>query len=216
MDRLADLRELAGTVADDEEPEEQNKDEVTVQVDGDKQADEEPSPFMSDFFDLVKRIIEDISTINQQIDILAVKHEQVIAEANSNKANEINKQLHEHMDNISAIANRIRRDLKAIEQENKRLGNQKTNVFEDGTVSTELRIRQSQHSTLSRKFVEVMTRYNDVQAQNKQKYSEAVRRLCYVCDPTMSEESVQVVLEHGTAGVFSGLRVRQKGARGER
>ena len=41
----------------------------------------------------------------------------------------------------------------AMEADNKRA--QEDGVYEDGSVDTDLRIRQSQHATLSRKFVKV-------------------------------------------------------------
>eukprot|EP01147_Barroeca_monosierra_P005462 gene5462-7164_t len=201
MDRLEDLQKLAKNASETDEDESQSN-EVSVKIE-ESSSDE---LFMSEFFDQIKQIMKNISSIDEEINIIAEKHEQVIAEANSQRATEINKELHTHMDTISGIASRVRRDLKAIEQENKRLLKDGAYVFADGTISTELRIRQSQHSTLSRRFVAIMTRYNDVQARNKAKYSEAVRRLCYVCDPDMSEETVQTVIDNGTEGVFSGLR----------
>ena len=41
-----------------------------------------------------------------------------------------------------------------MESENKKA--LEDGIFDDGTMSTDLRIRQSQHSTLSRKFVKVI------------------------------------------------------------
>jgi t-SNARE complex subunit (syntaxin) len=57
---------------------------------------------------------------------------------------------------------------------------EKSGVYKDGTVATDLRIRKSQHSQLTKAFVKIMTRYNDVQAENKKKYTESVRRQCQV------------------------------------
>lgn len=65
-----------------------------------------------------------------------------------------------------------------MEKENKTA--EREGVFEDGTVATDLRIRKSQHSQLTKAFVRVMSRYNDVQAENKKKYAESVRRQCQV------------------------------------
>lgn len=57
---------------------------------------------------------------------------------------------------------------------------EKDGVYKDGTVATDLRIRKSHHSQLTKAFVKIMTRYNDVQADNKKKYMESVRRQCQV------------------------------------
>lgn len=63
--------------------------------------------------------------------------------------------------------------------------------------SADIRIRESQHSTLSRKFVAVMTRYNDIQTKNKQAYRDNIRRQCQIVDPNIDEATVDRVVETG-------------------
>jgi t-SNARE complex subunit (syntaxin) len=176
---------------------------VTVQIE--EPAAEEPEPFMSDFFARVKRIRDNISQIEDTIERVAQLHKDLLVEVIKDKADRINTELRDGMNKISKTANSVRRDLKAMEQENKQA--QQTGVYEDGSVDTDLRIRQSQHATRSRKFVKVMTRYNDVQAENKRKYAESVKRQCRVVDPNITDETVEHVIEHGTEGLFTGKRL---------
>lgn len=57
-----------------------------------------------------------------------------------------------------------------------------------------------------------MTRYNDIQAANKRKYRESVKRQCQIVDPNISDDVVDQVLDNGTEGLFTGKRVRRRGA----
>ena len=95
-----------------------------------------------------------------------------------------NKGLEELMEEISRIGNSLRGKLKQMDRDNKKAEQ------ENKAGSADLRIRKSQHSTLSRKFVAVMTSYNDVQADNKNKYREAIKRQCKIVDPTIAEDQI--------------------------
>ncbi|QQP34855.1 Uncharacterized protein FKW44_022895 [Caligus rogercresseyi] len=66
------------------------------------------------------------------------------------------QELEDLMSDIKKTANKVRAKLKVIEQ----------SIEQEESVnkaSVDLRIRKTQHSTLSRKFVEVMTEYNPLQ-----------------------------------------------------
>eukprot|EP00045_Choanoeca_perplexa_P009547 m.92413 g.92413 ORF g.92413 m.92413 type:complete len:302 (+) comp14944_c0_seq1:210-1115(+) len=201
MDRLARLQQLAAE--NPIQPEPTNGDDVAVAVE--PAPAPEPTPFMKNFFARVKRIRDNIEEVEENIEIVAQKHRDLLVEVSKERSDVINKELHNHMSTIKMKANQVRKDLKAMEAENKRA--QEDGVYEDGSVDTDLRIRQSQHATLSRKFVKVMTRYNDVQADNKRKYAESVKRQCRVVDPDIDEETMERVIEHGTEGLFTGKRL---------
>eukprot|EP00730_Choanoeca_flexa_P016745 TRINITY_DN7976_c0_g1_i1.p1 TRINITY_DN7976_c0_g1~~TRINITY_DN7976_c0_g1_i1.p1 ORF type:complete len:302 (+),score=93.05 TRINITY_DN7976_c0_g1_i1:194-1099(+) len=201
MDRLARLQELAAQNPVQEEPSNGEAENGDVEA---PSAPEE-TPFMRNFFAKVKRVRDNIAVIEENIEVVAQKHHQLLVEVSKERSDAINKELHDYMSKIKMNANAVRKDLKVMEQENKRA--QTEGVYEDGSVDTDLRIRQSQHSTLSRKFVKVMTRYNDVQAENKRKYAESVKRQCRVVDPDIDEETMERVIEHGTEGLFTGKRL---------
>lgn len=73
------------------------------------------------------------------------------------------------MADIKKIANKVRTKLKAIEQ-NIELEEQANKS------SADLRIRKTQHSTLSRKFVEVMTEYNRTQTDYRERCKGRIQR----------------------------------------
>ncbi|KAF1558074.1 STX1B protein, partial [Chauna torquata] len=70
---------------------------------------------------------------------------------------------------IKKTANKVRSKLKAIEQSIEQ---------EEGLnrSSADLRIRKTQHSTLSRKFVEVMTEYNATQSKYRDRCKDRIQR----------------------------------------
>ncbi|NWY34618.1 STX1B protein, partial [Pheucticus melanocephalus] len=69
---------------------------------------------------------------------------------------------------IKKTANKVRSKLKAIEQSIEQ---------EEGLnrSSADLRIRKTQHSTLSRKFVEVMTEYNATQSKYRDRCKDRIQ-----------------------------------------
>nr|2XHE_B Chain B, SYNTAXIN1 [Monosiga brevicollis] len=202
MDRLSRLRQMAAENQPAEASDAAGGAEAQIE---ETSLSAQPEPFMADFFNRVKRIRDNIEDIEQAIEQVAQLHTESLVAVSKEDRDRLNEKLQDTMARISALGNKIRADLKQIEKENKRA--QQEGTFEDGTVSTDLRIRQSQHSSLSRKFVKVMTRYNDVQAENKRRYGENVARQCRVVEPSLSDDAIQKVIEHGTEGIFSGMRL---------
>lgn len=82
---------------------------------------------------------------------------------------ETKQELEDLMADIKKSANRVRTKLKGIEQniEHEEQAN-KSNA--------DLRIRKTQHSTLSRKFVEVMTEYNRTQTDYRERCKGRIQR----------------------------------------
>ncbi|NXS55809.1 STX1B protein, partial [Brachypteracias leptosomus] len=79
------------------------------------------------------------------------------------------KELEDPTADIKKTANKVRSKLKAIEQSIEQ---------EEGLnrSSADLRIRKTQHSTLSRKFVEVMTEYNATQSKYRDRCKDRIQR----------------------------------------
>jgi len=94
-----------------------------------------------------------------------------------------------------------------MDQQNKQAkANSKSQEFQ----SADIRIRESQHSTLSRKFVSVMTRYNDIQTANKRAYRDNIKRQCQIVDPDIDEATIDRVVETGgSVDIFKGQRLEE-------
>nr|CAI5861491.1 unnamed protein product [Callosobruchus analis] len=90
------------------------------------------------------------------------------------------------MADIKKTANKVRAKLKVIEQ----------NIEQEEThnkSSADLRIRKTQHSTLSRKFVEVMTEYNRTQTDYRERCKGRIQR----------QLEIKEMLEQGNPAVFT-------------
>ena len=61
--------------------------------------------------------------------------------------------------------------------------------------SADLRIRKTQHSTLSRKFVEVMTEYNRTQTDYRERCKGRIQRQLEITGRTTTNEELEEMLE---------------------
>ena len=59
--------------------------------------------------------------------------------------------------------------------------------------SAEARIRSNLQSTLSRKFMDAMSEYNDCQQKYKGKYQDKVERQYKIVNPNATEEQLEAV-----------------------
>uniref|UniRef100_A0A8D0PAT1 Syntaxin-1A n=1 Tax=Sus scrofa TaxID=9823 RepID=A0A8D0PAT1_PIG len=127
-------------------------DDVTVTVDRDR--------FMDEFFEQVEEIRGFIDKISENVEEVKRKHSAILASPNPDEKTK--EELEELMSDIKKTANKVRSKLKSIEQSIEQ---------EEGLnrSSADLRIRKTQHSTLSRKFVEVMSEYNATQSDYRER-----------------------------------------------
>ncbi|KAJ3590193.1 hypothetical protein NHX12_008147 [Muraenolepis orangiensis] len=77
--------------------------------------------------------------------------------------------LEDLMTDIKKLANKVRSKLKSIQQTIEHEESQNKS-------SADLRIRKTQHSTLSRKFVEVMSEYNTTQSDYRERCKGRIQR----------------------------------------
>lgn len=97
------------------------------------------------------------------------------------------------MADIKKTANKVRTKLKGIEQ----------NIEQEEQAnksSADLRIRKTQHSTLSRKFVEVMTEYNRTQTDYRERCKGRIQRQLEI-----SKYGRCALQLHGSAGLVAVL-----------
>ncbi|TRY83924.1 hypothetical protein DNTS_014663, partial [Danionella cerebrum] len=96
---------------------------------------------------------------------------------------------------IKKMANNARNKLKTIER------NLETEEVE--RVSADMRIRKSQHAVLSRKFVDVMTKYNEAQVDFREKSKGRIQRQLEITGKATTDEELEEMLEGGNAAVFT-------------
>ncbi|KAK9707843.1 SNARE domain, partial [Popillia japonica] len=106
------------------------------------------------------------------------------------------QELEDLMADIKKTANKVRAKLKMIEQNIEQ-------EEQNNKSSADLRIRKTQHSTLSRKFVEVMTEYNRTQTDYRERCKARIRRQLEITGRQTTNEELEEMLEQGNPAVFT-------------
>uniref|UniRef100_A0A8V5GU97 Syntaxin-1B n=1 Tax=Melopsittacus undulatus TaxID=13146 RepID=A0A8V5GU97_MELUD len=126
-----------------------------------------PYHFMDEFFEQVEEIRGCIEKLSEDVEQVKKQHSAILAAPNPDEKTK--QELEDLTADIKKTANKVRSKLKAIEQSIEQ---------EEGLnrSSADLRIRKTQHSTLSRKFVEVMTEYNATQSKYRDRCKDRIQR----------------------------------------
>lgn len=180
-DRLAALK------AAQSDEEDVGPDDVAVNVDA-------RDGFMDEFFAEVEEIRENIDKIQANVEEVKKKHSSILSAPQTDE--KVKQELEDLMADIKKTANKVRAKLKVIEQNIEQ--EEHTNKS-----SADLRIRKTQHSTLSRKFVEVMTEYNRTQTDYRERCKGRIQRQLEITGRTTTNEELEDMLESGNPAVFT-------------
>uniref|UniRef100_A0A3P8VUT1 Syntaxin 1B n=1 Tax=Cynoglossus semilaevis TaxID=244447 RepID=A0A3P8VUT1_CYNSE len=161
-------------------------DEEVVQVDRDH--------FMDEFFEQVEAHTGCIEKLSEDVEQVKKQHSAILAAPNPDEKTK--QELEDLTADIKKTANKVRSKLKAIEQSIEQ---------EEGLnrSSADLRIRKTQHSTLSRKFVEVMTEYNTTQSKYRDRCKDRIQRQLEITGRTTTNEELEDMLESGKLAIFT-------------
>uniref|UniRef100_A0A2P2I7K0 Syntaxin-1A-like n=1 Tax=Hirondellea gigas TaxID=1518452 RepID=A0A2P2I7K0_9CRUS len=180
-DRLAALK---AAQSDDDD---MGGDDVAVNVDG-------TTGYMDEFFNDVEEIREMIEKIQSNVDEVKKKHSEILSAPQPEEKTK--QELDDMMTDIKKTANRVRGKLKTIEQ----------GIETDEHVKksgADLRIKRTQHSTLSRKFVEVMTEYNRTQTDYRERCKGRIIRQLEITGKKTTSDELEDMLEQGNPAVFT-------------
>uniref|UniRef100_A0A1B6DVB5 t-SNARE coiled-coil homology domain-containing protein n=1 Tax=Clastoptera arizonana TaxID=38151 RepID=A0A1B6DVB5_9HEMI len=125
---------------------------------------------------------------------LKKKHSSILSAPQTDE--KVKQELEDLMADIKKFANKVRAKLKIIEQNIEQ--EEHTNKS-----SADLRIRKTQHSTLSRKFVEVMTEYNRTQTDYRERCKGRIQRQLEITGRQTTNEELEEMLEQGNPAVFT-------------
>jgi len=175
------LQALKAAQSDDDD----GADDIGVNVEGSR---------MDDFFHDVEQIRSDIDLIQNKVENVKHKHSAILSAPQTDE--KMKQELEDLMSDIKKTANKVRAKLKVIEQ----------NIEQDEKInkaSAELRIQKTQHSSLSRKFVEVMTEYNRTQTDYRERCKARIQRQLEITGKTTTNEQLEEMLESGNSAVFT-------------
>uniref|UniRef100_A0A3B5M5H6 Syntaxin-1A n=1 Tax=Xiphophorus couchianus TaxID=32473 RepID=A0A3B5M5H6_9TELE len=135
-----------------------------------------------------------IETLAEKVEEVKRKHSAILASPNPDEKTKA--ELEDLMADIKKLANKIRSKLKSIQQ---------TIEQEEGQnrSSADLRIRKTQHSTLSRKFVEVMSEYNTTQSDYRERCKGRIQRQLEITGRNTTNEELESMLESDNPAIFT-------------
>lgn len=135
--------------------------------------------FMDEFFSQIEEIRVSIDKISTDVEEVKRIHSIILSAPMTDQKTKDN--LEQFTVDIKKEANSVRSRLKIIEQ----------NIEQDDTTSSaDMRIRKSQHSVLSRKFVDVMTRYNEAQVDFRERSKGRIQRQLEITGKVTTDEQL--------------------------
>merc|ERR1719384_1677635 len=149
---------------------------------------------MDEFFAEVGDIRNSIDKIQANVEEVKRKHSAILSAPQTD--DKMKQDLDDMMADIKKTANKVRAKLKVIEQSIEQ--EEKVNK-----ASADLRIRKTQHSSLSRKFVEVMTEYNRTQTDYRERCKSRIQRQLEIQGRGCTNEELENMLEQGNPSVFT-------------
>ncbi|ROI47865.1 Syntaxin-3 [Anabarilius grahami] len=153
----------------------------------------ENKEFMDEFFAQIEEIRTSIDKIDENIGEIKRLYSVILSAPTSDQKTQ--DELEAVTNEIKKLANNARNKLKSIEQ------SLASNTEE--RVSADVRIKKSQHAILAKKFVEVMTKYNEAQVEFKEKSKGRIQRQLEITGKATTDEELEEMLDGGNAAVFT-------------
>ncbi|TRY89081.1 hypothetical protein DNTS_009803 [Danionella cerebrum] len=150
--------------------------------------------FMDEFFNQVEQIRGTINSLVEKVE--QVKRNNYVTEVSSSPDEKTKAEQEELMADIKQLANEVRSKLKNIQQ----------STQEDEALnghSADVRIRKTQHLTLSRKFVEVMSEYNSTQSDYRERCKGWIQRQLEITGRKTTNEEMETILEGESPTIFT-------------
>ncbi|XP_033947931.1 syntaxin-2 isoform X1 [Pseudochaenichthys georgianus] len=150
--------------------------------------------FMESFFRRVEEVRGLIYKISYQVEEVRKMHSMILTAPNPHDRTK--DQLDALTNDIKGNANVVRTKLKSIEQ-----SMPKDDAANRSTV--DFRIQKTQHTVLSRKFVEVMTQYNETQVSFRERSKGRIQRQLEITGKATTNEELEAMLESGNPSIFT-------------
>jgi len=165
--------------------------------------EEEKKQFMNDFFEDVNEIKQGMSNIRKNMKDIEECYSQSLVATNTSDQQHASEELERLIDTTNFEASKVRNKLKDMDGETK-----KADKSEVGTA--EWRVRTNMHGSLTRKFLDLMAEYQELQTKYKNKEKERVERQIKIVKPDATEEEIEQVVESGTAGQIFAEQILDK------
>lgn len=172
-----------------------DQDDEDIEMQEQNNEDNGNDDFMKEFFETVSEIKSGMATIRRNIRAIEESYGQSLVAINLEQGARNSEELERLIDSTNLAAADVRNKLKQMDAENKKLKGDK------GTA--QFRIRNNMHGTLTRKFLDLMAEYQEVQTKFKNKFRERVERQYKIAKPNATQEEIDEALESGNTQVFA-------------
>ncbi|GIX77746.1 syntaxin-1A [Caerostris extrusa] len=179
-DRLKDLK---ASLTDSYE----GNNEITITMDG-------ADTYMSDFFNEVEEISQSLDKVVATVEEVKKKHSFILSAPSTDE--KVKEELEDLMVEIKRLSNKVRQKLKMMGQDIE----QQEHV---NSTSADLRIKKTQHAALSRRFVDVMSVYNNIQVEYRQRCKDRIKRHLEITGYSKTDTEIEEMLESGNPAVFT-------------
>jgi len=186
QDRLGELRADLEPIPEEEGPDVESG---TVNLPTEEGQDE----FMKDFFEEVNSIKGGMATIKTNIKSIEESYGQTLVAINVEQGQKHSEELERYIDSTNLAAADVRNKLKEMNEANKKLKEAERGCAQG-------RIRINMHGSLTKKFLDLMAEYQEVQTKYKNKYRERVERQYKIVKPNATQDEIDEVLESGNSG----------------
>eukprot|EP00325_Prymnesiales_sp_UTEX-LB-985_P002517 CAMPEP_0174697614 /NCGR_PEP_ID=MMETSP1094-20130205/3427_1 /TAXON_ID=156173 /ORGANISM="Chrysochromulina brevifilum, Strain UTEX LB 985" /LENGTH=346 /DNA_ID=CAMNT_0015894623 /DNA_START=65 /DNA_END=1105 /DNA_ORIENTATION=+ len=146
------------------------------------------SGYMQLFFDEVEGIKTTMRSIKTFMNQMEQLHGEALSAISAEQERELAAKLEDLMKTTNGHATQVRNKLKALDVENKEFANANKG-------SSEARIRTNMHGTLTRKFVDLMKDYQELQTKHKNKYRDRVKRQFKIVKPQATEQEIEAAAD---------------------
>eukprot|EP01114_Cavostelium_apophysatum_P006844 TRINITY_DN1834_c0_g1_i1.p1 TRINITY_DN1834_c0_g1~~TRINITY_DN1834_c0_g1_i1.p1 ORF type:complete len:305 (-),score=69.93 TRINITY_DN1834_c0_g1_i1:50-964(-) len=176
-----------------------------VEADADDQVEEQTEEFMREFFEDVSQIKQGLALIRKNIRSIEETYGQALVAVGLEQNQKSSEDLERLIDATNLAATDVRNRLKEMNEENKQMGDTMK-----GTA--EFRIKTNMHSSLTKKFLELMAEYQEVQTKFKNKFRERVERQYRIVKPEATQTEIDEALESNNTEVFKREILNQRHA----
>mmetsp|Transcript_29930 Transcript_29930/g.73652 ORF Transcript_29930/g.73652 Transcript_29930/m.73652 type:complete len:342 (-) Transcript_29930:34-1059(-) len=164
---------------------------------GPEEEDPANGTFMAEFFEDVKGVKAEMGMIRTKIKEVKELQAKIITEVSVHKSKEYTEKLDNTLRETSLTAKKVKDHLSAMEA-----SSDKT-VEKHGEDSSEARTHKNMHGALTRKFVELMGEYQEVQSTYKKHLRDRVARQVKVANPAATEEEIEKAVDSGGGDIFT-------------
>jgi len=160
--------------------------------------------FMKEFFEDVNSIKQGMATIRKNIRAIEETYGQALVAVGIEQGSKSSEELEKLIDATNVAATEVRNYLKEMDIQNKKIA--------DAKGTAEYRIKTNMHGTLTRKFLDLMAEYQEVQTKFKNKFRERVERQYKIVKPDATHAEIEEALESGNTQVFAKEILNQRHA----